>query len=64
MAGNKSYGLRTREKAVETIFLACALSSVLIILLIFVFIVSNGLPIFLKQGPGIVRVRGIVEAGL
>ena len=50
MAGNKSDGLRTREKAVETIFLACALSSVLIILLIFVFIVSNGLPIFLKQG--------------
>jgi phosphate transport system permease protein len=51
MAGNKLYGLKTKEKAVETIFLACALSSVLIILLIFVFIVSNGLPIFMKQGP-------------
>lgn len=51
MAGIKLSGLRTKEKALETIFLACALSSVLIIALIFVFIISNGLPIFLKQGP-------------
>ncbi len=43
--------LRTKEKAVESIFLACALSSILIIFLIFVFIVANGLPIFLKEGP-------------
>jgi phosphate transport system permease protein len=42
---------RKREKAMGAVLLACALSSVLIILLIFVFIVANGLPILVKQGP-------------
>lgn len=51
MAGSKSAGIRAGEKALEAIFLACALSSILIILLIFTFIVSSGLPIFVKYGP-------------
>ncbi|MGA9140344.1 MAG: phosphate ABC transporter permease subunit PstC [Methanocella sp.] len=43
--------MRTGEKTIETILLACALSSVLVILLIFIFIISNGLPILTGQGP-------------
>ena len=43
--------MKEREKWVEWALLACALSSVLIILLIIVFIVSSGLPAFVKNGP-------------
>jgi phosphate transport system permease protein len=43
--------MRINEKIIQTGLLFCALSSVLIILLIFFFILTNGLPIFLKEGP-------------
>lgn len=43
--------MRTTEKLIESSMLVCALSSVLIIILIFFFIISNGLPILIKDGP-------------
>jgi phosphate transport system permease protein len=42
--------MMTRDKAIETLLSACALASILIIVLIFVFIVANGLPILMEKG--------------
>ena len=42
--------MRIGEKIIESGLTVCALSSVLIILLIFFFIITNGLPIILKEG--------------
>lgn len=42
--------MRNSEKLIENSLLFCALSSVLIILLIFIFIISNGLPILTQNG--------------
>ncbi len=43
--------MKVAEKVIESSLLLCALSSVLIILLIFLFIIANGLPILVSQGP-------------
>lgn len=39
------------ERVIESSLLLCALSSILIILIIFAFIIANGLPIMIKLGP-------------
>jgi phosphate transport system permease protein len=43
--------MKLAEKVIESSLLLCALSSVLIILLIFIFIIANGLPVLVSQGP-------------
>ena len=42
--------MKKTERMIEYLLIACALSSILIILLIFIFIIANGLPILLKNG--------------
>lgn len=43
--------MKLAERVIESSLLICALSSILIILLIFAFIIANGLPIMIKLGP-------------
>lgn len=43
--------MKLKEKLIESSLFTCALSSVLTILLIILFIVFNGLPVILSQGP-------------
>lgn len=43
--------MKTMEKLIESSLIACALSSVLAIVLIILFIINEGLPILLSQGP-------------
>lgn len=47
---HKVLPMRLTEKLIESALVICALSSVFIILLIFFFIISNGLPIIVKEG--------------
>lgn len=42
--------MKLAEKVIESSLLICALSSVLIIILIFLFIIANGLPILINRG--------------